>query len=657
MRRRRFRLAKRKAVTRGLAEPERVGYDPARRLRVIGVIGLSLFALLPLRLWGLQILSSRRYRAAAIADYLRTVAIPAPRGPIVDRAGIVLAGDATEYDLVISRTEAARHPASLAALAALAGEPVAQARAALADPRYDQFQPVPVVRAASMDELQFVEEHPRRFRGVGIQPAVGRTYPQGGAVATAVLGHVGPISATELASHAGDGYRPTSTFGQDGVEAEYQSYLRGVPGRQELAVNATGTHALRLSSTPPKPGDTVELHLDLPLQGYVDHALASGIVADRQSVDPTTGRHPEAVDGAVVVLDPRDGAVLAMASYPTYDLNEWRGGISSSQYSAILASGAEENFAIQGLYTPGSTFKLATATAALEQGLLTPSSVYADSGTFTIPNCTGGCTFHDASPSDAGRITMPLALTESDDDYFYNIGYQFWAQQPRYGTDPIQQAARSYGLGSLTGIDLPGEAAGRVDSPQLRQRLHQLSPSAFPVTSWYAGDNLELAFGQGATVITPIEMADAYATFANGGTRYQPEVAAAILSPSGRLLMRIAPKVTGHVTLPPSDYQAMLQGFEGAVSSPRGTAYADFTGFPLQTFPLAGKTGTASVSHAVEPDSWFVGFGPLPNPQYVVVAAIGEGGYGSEGAAPIVRKVFNYLLAHPVPPLRLPPSS
>jgi penicillin-binding protein 2 len=234
----------------------------------------------------------------------------------------------------------------------------------------------------------------------------------------------------------------------------------------------------------------------------------------------------------------------------------------------------------------------------------------------------------------------------SSDAFFYNLGDLFYNARGSLGATAIQNEANSYGEGTITGIDLPGEAQGRVDSQATRLKLHQEAPAAFPNTSWYTGDNIEMAFGQGATVLTPIEQAVSYATFANGGTRYAPQVASQIVDPlTGKVVKQIAPQVTGHVAISPTNYSAILQGLEGVVSNPSGTAYADFTGFPA-AWNLAGKTGTASNQANQEPNSWFVAFGPNPNPQYLVLAVIGQGGYGASAAAPLVRTIFNYIAAN-----------
>jgi penicillin-binding protein 2 len=241
----------------------------------------------------------------------------------------------------------------------------------------------------------------------------------------------------------------------------------------------------------------------------------------------------------------------------------------------------------------------------------------------------------------------------------------YWDAKSQYGNDPIQTTAAQYGYGQPTGIDIPNESLGRVDSETVRQKLHAENPTAFPNDTWYTGDNMELAFGQGGTVITPLQEAVAYSTFANGaagtGTRYAPEVAAGVVSPDGKVVSTVVPKVTGHVDISPANYQAMLAGFEGVIADPKGTGYGSFVGqsgdpWNQAAFPLGGKTGTASVN-GQEPTSWFVAFGPNPNPQYVVVSEINEGGYGAQASAPVVRKIFDYLAAHPVTPVALPPTS
>jgi penicillin-binding protein 2 len=621
---------------------------PRVRLRVLGGVAAGLFALVLVRLWYLQVLQTKTYNSQVASEVYQVTQIPAPRGAIEARNGTPLVTNTAQEEITVSRADVQQHPDLIASLAALTGQSQMTLQTALANPQYTADQQIPVVQQATVAELTTLEQHRALFPGVRAVAVSVRSYPYG-TTAAHVLGYVTPITQAELAAHKNQGYQPGDSFGQTGIEAEYQNYLRGVPGKQVVEVDSTGKQVGVVSTTPPRPGDTVVLNLDLGLQQALDQDLASEIATlhTQGFAAPT---------GAAVVMDPNTGAVLAMASYPTYNPSVWSGGISEANYQALTSPQSNDpllNRAIAGLFTPGSTFKLATATAALQDGLITTSYTYDDAtGTYTIPNCVGKCTYHNAGYEHLGVINITPAIAASDDVFFYNLGVMFWEQRATYGEDAIQKWANAYSLGTGTGIDLPGEQPGFVDSPQIEQKLHEQYPAAYPYPQWYAGNNLEMAFGQGATIVTPIELADAYSTFANGGTRYQPEVAAEILSPSGEVVKRFEPKVTGHVTLSPQNRAAMLAGFEGAVASPIGTSYYTFQGFPLSQFQVAGKTGTASVDTAsgqkLAPNSLFVGFAPATNPQYVVAGVISQAGYGADGFAIVARNVFSYLMTHPV---------
>ena len=577
----------------------------------------------------------------------------------------MLVGDGVSEDITLSRSAAAQDPAVIARLALLSGETTAQVNSTLGNLIYSPYLPVPVIQGATPFEIAYVREHQSMFPGVQVTEESQRTYPEGD-LAAQVLGYVDVINAQELKELKSQGYGSNSELGQAGVEAEYENVLRGTAGSERLQVNAQGTVVGTLGQTSPVSGDDVVLNLDTSLQKTVEQALVSQIATDRKTLDTKSQPfpiYPPATDGAAVVLDPRTGAVLAMASYPTYNPSWWVGGISTAHYADLSAKSAYEPLldrAVDGTYTPGSTFKLATATAALQTGLISPEQTFADPGSFTIPNCTGpGCTKTDnESEAQPSPINVTQALTVSSDVFFYNLGFQFWQNRSTFGLQPAENVAAEYGYGQPTGIDLPEESLARVDSPKERIKLHEENPVAFPYDTWTTGDNLEMAFGQGETIITPLEQAVAYATFANGGTRFAPEVAAGVVSPTGKVVERFAPRVTGRVSLPTEVYQPILSGLQGAISNSDGTAYLPFQGFPLSTFPLAGKTGTASVT-GEEPTSWFVAFGPLPDPQYVVAVVIDQGGYGADAAAPVARKVFDYLVGHPVGPVKigLPASS
>ena len=654
-----------------VASPEEVPARPRVRMRIVAVIVLVLFGVMVLRLWDLQVINRHQYAAAINQDSLRTVTVPAPRGLIVDRKDTVLAGNKVENEVVLSRAEAAANPAIVGKVAALCGITPAAVRAALTDLQYSPYEPVPVLQNASPALVQYLGAHQSQFPGVTVVQVTVRDYPQGGTTATQILGYAGPITATALKHHPNQGYTQTSQIGKTGVEAEEEPYLRGRAGTEQLEVTPTGTVVGVLRKTKPQQGDTVELNITAGLQRDVQQSLASDITADRTHL--TFGRHPAATNGAAVVLNVETGSVLALTSYPSYNLTEWVGGISTANYDRlrsgcnVVTGGCPLNdYAIQGLYTPGSTFKLATATAALKDGLIGTTTYKDDTGVFTVrahgdPTCTSGCTFHDATAFDAGIITVRLALTESDDFFFYTLGLQFWLGRSHFGQTAIQNVAHDYGFGDVTGIDLPGELQGRVDSQPTREKLHQLTPAGYPNTSWYPGTNIEMAFGQGGTVVTPLEEAVSYATFADHGIRHQPQVVGAVVSPGGKVVKRVQPKVSGHVTLTPGDWNAMLQGFVGATHTPKGTAYYTFQqdSHVPSNFVIAGKTGTATTATSTTtraPNAWFVGFGPVNAPtQYVVAVAVAQGGYGATAAAPAVASIFNYLYTNPPPAsLQLP---
>jgi penicillin-binding protein 2 len=643
-----------------VAAPGDVQSRPERRWMVIGGFFLVLFILLVGRLFVLQILDYKSSVAAVRSNSLRVSTIPASRGLILDRYGHPLVANVTTVEIRLSRAEATLHPTIKGALASLTGLSVRQINSDLSNVQYDPYQPAPIMSNAPASVVEFIQLHPTEFPGVSVLNVATRSYPLGGDIGAQIHGYVGPITGSEIQANPNAGYKTNSTIGKTGVESFYEHYLRGHDGTSTLEVDAYGNVLGAVQTTQPKTGDSVVLNIDEGLQKALDGYLASDILAVRRSVDPRSGRRPPAPNGAAVVLDPNTGAVLALSSYPSYNLSSFVNGLSTKLFHELLNQGAFNNFAIQGLYTPGSTFKMISATAQLKTGVLSPNVLVNDTGKFTVPGassqCGAGCVFHDDEASGAGRVNLAQALTASSDYYFYNLGYLFWSHTGTYGETPIQNVAHEYGLDQYTNIDLPNEVQGRVDSPKVRLALHAQAPKAFPNFQWYTGDNIEMAFGQGSTAITPLELANAYATFANGGARYTPEVAAAVIDAHGRLIIRYGPRILGHLNLPPRVRDPILQGLIGAVNNPRGTAYATFhsiANFSLTGFSIAGKTGTASNQHGLEPNSWFVGFGPVSHPRYVVLCVIGQGGYGASAAAPVVAETFNYLVAHPIRPVLL----
>jgi penicillin-binding protein 2 len=657
-----------------LDAPDSSASRPGLRIRIVGLVVFALFGILALRLWTLQVLQAPAAAQAVTANQIRAVPVTPTRGLILDRYGNPLVNNVAVNTITLSRGEAAQHPEVVGRLAALIGQTTAQVQATVADNRNSIYEPVPVLPNATPTEILYIKEHPDDFPGVSTSTATQRNYPQlefpgpatGFYPASQTLGYVGTINSTELQSRAAQGYQAGDAFGQSGLEYQYEQSLRGVPGTQQLEVDAKGQVVGTLTTVPAKPGDNLVTNLDIGLQQVADNALASQVQSLRKTLDPqcnnNSGCYPAATGGAVVVMDPRNGAVLASSSYPSYNPSVWVGGITNAAYAGLSDPANNEPLldrVIEGQYTPGSTFKLNTATAALNAGVWNATDYYQDTNTFNVPGCVAnsgatGCVLHNAAGDTGGSLDISAALTVSSDDFFYNLGALFYEGRATYGQTPIQDTANAYSLGELTGIDLPGEVAGRVDSQAERLKLHAEAPTAFPNTQWYTGDNVEMAFGQGATIVTPIEQAVAYSTFVNGGTRYAPQVAAAVVSPQGKLVKQFTPQVTGHVNLPPTTYNPILAGLEGVVQNPSGTAYGTFQGSTFPVSQLAGKTGTADTVAGKEPTAWFIGF--TTTPQYVVVCVIDQAGYGAQAAAPVVRTIYDYLATHPVGAVALDPE-
>ncbi len=620
------------------------------RLSIAAVVVTGMFGTLLVRLWSLQVLQGRKLHVAAAQTTTREVVTPAPRGEILARGGQSLAKDTFEWVVTVQTTPGLKgariaDPAVKRRLVALIpGLSLKGIDADLTSNQFSPYQPIPVAYKVSPAAVLYIEQHPAEFPGVDARQESVRDYPYSD-LATQTIGYVRQITAPELAQWAKYGYHEGEIVGQSGLESQYELYLQGKPGVVTEAVNPEGQVVRTVSAKTPEPGDSVELNIDLSLEKEVSAALASEI-----GVLHATGK--AAPLGAAVVLDPRNGQDLAMASYPSYDDNWWITGMTNARYQELNSEVGWplNNWSVQGFQPPGSTFKLVTATAALDDGLITPSTIIDDTGTYPLP---GSKPLHDADNVPLGNVDVVEALTRSSDVFFYTLGGRFWEDRAVFGMTPIQNEAHLYGLGVPSGIDLPENEVqnGWVDSQAVRHLLHKQAPKVYADT-WYLGDNVEMAFGQGETVVTPVQLATAYATFANGGTRYAPELAASILSPTGRVVKRFVPRVVDHVTMSAATRDAILTGLEGVVQNPLGTAYADFTGFNFAKWDIAGKTGTATVTvnDVVQPTSWFVAFGGPRGqaPRYVVAVEINQAGFGASAAAPVARQIFNYLYAHGV---------
>ena len=623
--------------------------NPRLRLGVLGIVVVSLFAVMFARLWYLQVLAAPDYEQASTVNRIRFVTEPAPRGRILDRQGRVLVDNRVSDVVTVSRAELKGRDDVIARLSALLGQPVDVLAKRIDDPRYSPYKPVPIAQDVPKEVIVYIREHADQFPGVEGIRAAERFYPQGG-VAAHLLGYVGEINDRELAERKSKGYRLGDSIGKSGIERIYEDDLRGEPGLEKLEVDARGKVLRSLGYRPPEQGRDVQLTIDLDVQRLAEDSLAQGLDVARHSYDRASGKDFVAPAGAAVVMDPRDGSVLALASNPSYDPASFLNGIKPDVFKSLQDPANHfplNDRTIQGQYAPGSTFKLVTAVASLEKGLITPATTFLDTGKLKV----GNRTFRNAGGRSYGRVNVTRAITVSSDVFFYTLGANFWTHRSQVG-DAIQDTARSFGLGDHTGIPLSPEARGRVPDPETRKRLHDANPKGFPEGRWFAGDNVNLAIGQGETTVTPLQLANAYATFANGGTLYQPRVAAAVRDRAGKLVRQLDPIVNKKVNLPPQVHDPILAGLAGAVNDPKGTAHGAFAGFPFDKLSVAGKTGTAQV-RGKQDTALFVAIAPVEAPQYVLSVVMEESGFGGSSAAPVARRILTALAGTPPGPINL----
>ncbi len=621
----------------------------------MAVVAVSLFAALVARLWFLQVLTAGEHELAAERNQRRVVPLPAPRGRILDRNGEVLVANRASNVVTVDRAELNtldddERKSVFIRLGAIVDQPPSLLEAALDDTSLGPFAPVPVVEGVDEEVLIEVRERQSELPGVDALQLAVRDYPHA-SLAAHVLGYVGAINADELAAAGGPGepggYRRASRIGKDGIERAFEDDLRGVDGEVTLEVDAQGVPIRELSRREPVQGDDVVLSIDLEAQQVAEEALAQGMAQTQGRRDPETG---EAVidGGSTVVLDVREGTVTAMASWPTFFPADFVYEITPEQFAGLNdpAQGTPfVNRALLGQYAPGSTWKLVTALAGLETGLVTPDTVINDPGFFIIPDCVRRCRVQNAGAAPSGEVALSEAVTVSSDVYFYSLGARFWQQRERLGKTPMQDMAELLGFGTRTGVGLPVEAAGRLASPAVRAAQYEANPDAFLTGDWFIGDNVNVSIGQGDVAVTPIQLANAYATFATGGTRYQPNLALRIQNQDGTVIREVEPRVGAQVELPAGARDPIVEGLVGATQSadPKGTAYNAFAGFPHDVYPVAGKTGTAQTGGGREDDALFAAFAPANDPRYAISVVMERAGFGARWAAPVARSVLGSL--------------
>lgn len=687
--------------------PDRAENGSPVALAVIGVVCAALFASLFVRLYYLQVIDHQTFEVESKAVHFRIKHEEGPRGRILDRNGKILVdnkivdvigidkevarskglGDGAASDTdkeKLKRTKVFRRLAVLLTGAKIPTK-VTTIETLYTDVRYGPNDFIPIVDKGVTEELKaYLGERHDDFPGIVAKARTVRVYPYG-SLAAHILGYVGQIIPDELArpdvKAEGTPAKPARAdakpyalddqIGKAGVERTFEKYLRGTPGDTVIQVDARG-RSLGVAKEPKlEQGDDVWLTIDIDQQALTEQRLAAQVAA----------RHPgasdckpacNAQDGAAVLLDPSNGQVLSMASYPTYDPSELVNGISTETWNRLNSKENHKpmlNRAINEVYAPGSTFKLVTTLAGLKTGVLNPQEVYQDKGIYKLDGCTSGkCQFQNAGAEKLGAVNLESAITRSSDTYFFRIGDVLWRRRGEFGDTPIQDAAKLFGFAQKTGIALPSESAGVVATPEWLKQAKAQHPNDFARGTWTIGDNLNTALGQGMVAVTPLQLANAYATFANGGTRYVPQIALRVTRPKSlakavgdltnvELVQTFDPQVSGQVTFPtPEDYAIVYRGFQGVPI--RGTAQQAFDATPVD-FAVAGKTGTAQVSHRAD-TSLFVGWGPATGfdvPRYAMASIIPEGGFGAYGSAPVVFGVLQAISRSAVPVITPAPAA
>jgi penicillin-binding protein 2 len=631
--------------------------SPRLRLSILGIVALSLFGALFARLWYLQVMAAPEYKVEAQANRVRTVIEEAPRGRILDAKGRVIVNNRTSRVVTVDPVElrgmsqADRDGLILRLAETLTsfGVPtkVSTIDGRLTDTEFNPLQPIPVAIDVPEELQLYLGEREDEFPAVEVTRQSVRNYPEG-TTGAHLLGYVGRISASEYNERKGADkpkpYQPDSPIGNGGIEGAYEDELRGTPGVRVIEVDSNNRPVRTVEYTPPEPGNDVQLTVDLDVQKATEVALKEQLDATRgqRTTDNVIKKAPA---GSAVILDPRNGGIVAMASYPTYNPEEFVNGISQSRY-AQLTGGAEFdnpliNRALAGQYAPGSTFKPITAYAAMTSGLITANTFYNDTGSFNA----GDNIFK--STGAKGNVNLPQALTVSSDVYFYWVGNTFFSQRDRLG-NAMQDTARAFGLGSTSGIPVVGEQPGLIIDPETKTKLHEQNPKGFPYGDWFPGDDIQGAIGQNIILVTPLQLANAYATIANGGTVYQPQVVARILKPNSNpydpasVVQTIDPVVKGQLAMPPDVRNPIVDGLVGVTNRSGGTAYATFQGFDQKNFLIAAKTGTAQVDGKAD-TSVFAMFAPVTDPKYAGAAVLEESGFGADAAAPVMRRVLEVL--------------
>jgi len=582
-------------------------HHEAGRHRVFAVAAVVLAAFLIVigQLWYLQVLEGGRFLDASDKNRIRIRPVAAPRGILYDRHGVPLVDNRPAFTLSLIPRElerdAERRSATLGRVAALLGVPYAELEDAVARVSADSFVPVRVRRGLTLEDVAKIEERKLELPGVIVEVEPQRTYPSS-RFAAHLLGYVREASDEQL-KHGK--YRRGDMVGQTGLERLLDEYLRGRDGGERIEVDAMGRPVRLVQQTEPRPGAEVVTTIDRRVQEAAEQAL--------------DGRA-----GAIVVMDPRNGDVLAMASAPSFPIDRFTGTIDRDAWLAVVRDPDYPmlNRTLQSQYAPGSVFKIVVAAAGLQEGTLTPLDRIHCGGEFHL----GAWTFKDWKEGGHGGVDLHRAMVQSCNIFFYQAGL-------KVGGAAITKYASAFGFGHVTGVELGNEKSGFLPHPKVK-RGRQL---------WQGGEVVNMSIGQGAVLVTPMQVARFMAAVANGGVLWKPRLVQRVQSAERGTLYSDPGQVTGHVELSPVVWAFLKQSLWSVVNEGGTGAAARIPGLDV-----AGKTGTAqmianSKASRGEDHAWFAAFAPAKDPEVVVVILVERGGKGGQVAAPIARKILNAI--------------
>lgn len=651
-------------------------------LLVVQIFVVSLMLALFGRLFYLQIADGPRYQEAALDIQSRDIVTPALRGLIVDNEGNLLATNRAGLMVTADRSVIDKLPdegktvlARVANILKLNYDDI-YARTRLCGELKEgerngcwngnRYQPIPITKEATENQVLNILEQSDLFPGINAEPVSIRYYPSyAGERASHVLGYIGPITEADLNNDKGIRYYRNEFIGKAGIEIKYDSALRGAAGVKTVIVDRKESVTQESRNTPAVPGNHLVVNINAKLQSVVEQELKSAVMRARAS-----GYRGDA--GAAIVMDVNTGGVLAMASYPDYDLNIWENGITVKQakdlYSEKTGVPALSR-AIQGGFAPASTFKVVSLSAAVAAG-------YSLKDRYECPAQVeiGNRVFRNFDSKAAGRIDMTTAMAISCDSIWYQIAYDEWVRdgglKPKANVnDYFFKTAEGFGVGRKTGVDLPSELAGRLPNRDWKKNWYEQNKDFYcnyekrakksQRTAYLieiarencldgdkvrAGDMVNFSIGQGDTLMTPLQMAVMYAAIANGGKFVVPQIAKAIVQPNGRVVKEFKPKINGELPIKKATLKFLQKSLRAVITS--GTARGAFSGLGAE---VSGKTGTGQVfgrnldGSAKDDTSWFASYGPTQNPQYAVVMMVSQGGFGASTSGVGVRRIYEHI--------------